>query len=59
VLPGASNLCGLLQHAAETGRPMARTIAYHGNASDRWHWPDRKYAEAYLRGVPALSLMAT
>jgi hypothetical protein len=40
----------ILQKAAETGMAMARSIAFHGNETDRWHWTDRRYAEAFMGG---------
>jgi hypothetical protein len=43
----------ILQRAAETGKAMARTIAFHGEDPERWHWPDRKYAEAFMGGSPS------
>lgn len=43
----------ILERAARTGQAMARTIAYNGNEKERWHWPDRNYAEAFMGGSPA------
>ena len=43
----------LLIKAAQTGQVMARTIAHHGDEADRWHWPDRRYGEAFMGGSPA------
>jgi hypothetical protein len=48
-----ARMTAILERAAETGQAMARTIAYHGNEPDRWHWPDRRYAEAFMGGSPA------
>jgi hypothetical protein len=48
-----ARMTAILARAAETGKAMARTIAFHGNDPDRWHWPDRKYAEAFMGGSPA------
>jgi hypothetical protein len=46
-------MTAILERAAETGQAMARTISFHGNEPDRWHWPDRRYAEAFMGGSPA------
>lgn len=43
----------ILTKAASTGQAMARTIAYHGNEEERWHWPDRRYGEAFMGGSAA------
>lgn len=43
---------GILQRAAETGQAMARSISFRKNDEERWHWPDRKYAEAFMGGSP-------
>jgi hypothetical protein len=43
----------ILNRAAATGEAMARTISFYGNEADRWHWPDRRYAEAFMGGSPA------
>ena len=48
-----AHMTAILERAAETGQAMARTIAFRGNSSDRWHWPDRKYAEAFMGGSPS------
>jgi hypothetical protein len=48
-----AHMIAILERAAETGQAMARTIAFHGNEPERWHWPDRKYAEAFMGGSPA------
>lgn len=42
----------ILERAADTGKAMARSVAFHGNDPERWHWPDRKYAEAFMGGSP-------
>jgi hypothetical protein len=49
-----ARMTAILERAAETGKAMARTIAFHGNDPDRWHWPDRKYGEAFMGGSPAV-----
>lgn len=43
----------ILEAAAKTGRAMAESISYHGDSADRWHWPDRKYGEAFMGGSPS------
>jgi hypothetical protein len=48
-----AHLTSILERAAETGQAMARTIAYRSNDPERWHWPDRKYGEAFMGGSPA------
>lgn len=48
-----ARMTAILERAAETGQAMARSIAFNGNEPERWHWPDRKYAEAYMGGSPA------
>lgn len=42
----------ILERAAETGKAMARTIAFHGGPEWR-HWPDRRYNEAFMGGSPS------
>lgn len=46
-------MTSILERAAETGKAMARSIAFHGDDPERWHWPDRKYAEAFMGGSPS------
>ena len=43
----------ILTKAAVTGQAMARTLSFNGDEPDRWHWPDRRYAEAFMGGSPA------
>jgi hypothetical protein len=43
----------ILEKAAETGQAMARSLAFHGDDPERWHWPDRRYAEAFMGGSPS------
>lgn len=42
----------ILERAAETGKAMARAVSFHSEDPERWHWPDRKYAEAFMGGSP-------
>ena len=35
-----ARMTAILERAAETGKAMARTIAFHGDDPERWHWPD-------------------
>ena len=44
---------GILERASSTGQAMARSIAFHSEDPARWHWPDRKYAEAFMGGSPS------
>lgn len=46
-------MTAILKRAAATGMAMARAIAFHGDDPERWHWPDRKYAEAFMGGSPS------
>jgi len=48
-----ARMTAILERAAESGQAMARSIAFYGNEPERWHWPDRKYAEAFMGGSPA------
>lgn len=48
-----ARMTAILERAAETGKAMARTIAFHSDDPERWHWPDRKYAEAFMGGSPS------
>ena len=48
-----AHMTAILERAAETGQAMARTVAFYGDTPDRWHWPDRKYGEAFMGGSPA------
>jgi hypothetical protein len=43
----------ILTRAAATGEAMARSVAFYGSQDVRWHWPDRKYSEAFMGGSPA------
>ncbi|HEY4325185.1 MAG TPA: DUF1254 domain-containing protein [Mucilaginibacter sp.] len=43
----------ILERAANTGQAMARTISFFGNDEGRYHWPDRKYSEAFMGGSPS------
>jgi hypothetical protein len=43
----------ILEAAAKTGQAMAQSISFHGNEAERWHWPDRNYAEAFMGGSPS------
>jgi len=45
----------ILERAAETGMAMARSIAFQSEDPERWHWPDRKYAEAFMGGSPTFA----
>jgi hypothetical protein len=45
----------ILERAAETGKAMARSIAFSSEDPERWHWPDRKYAEAFMGGSPSFN----
>jgi hypothetical protein len=47
-----TRMTAILERAAESGKAMARTISFHGNDPEHWHWPDRKYAEAFMGGSP-------
>jgi hypothetical protein len=47
-----ARMTAILERAAETGKAMARTIAFHGGPEWR-HWPDRRYGEAFLGGSPS------
>lgn len=48
-------MTAILERAAETGKAMARTIAFHGGPEWR-HWPDRRYNEAFMGGSPSFVL---
>ncbi|WP_168203112.1 DUF1254 domain-containing protein [Marinobacter fonticola] len=47
----------LLERAAVTGQAMARSIAFKSDGpAERWHWPDRYYAEAFMGGSPTFEI---
>lgn len=47
-----ARMTAILERAADTGKAMARSIAFQSEDPERWHWPDRKYAEAFMGGSP-------
>lgn len=50
-----ARMTAILERAAETGKAMARTIAFHGGPEWR-HWPDRRFNEAFMGGSPSFVL---
>ncbi|HEY4212369.1 MAG TPA: DUF1254 domain-containing protein [Steroidobacteraceae bacterium] len=48
-----ARMTAILLRAAETGKAIARSVAFHGEDPERWHWPDRRYAEAFMGGSPS------
>lgn len=50
-----ARMTAILERAADSGKAMARTIAFHGGPEWR-HWPGRRFNEAFMGGSPSFVL---